>query len=163
MTERPCDEAPGHDLPLQLRGRRHVDDTKPNMWSVHAWNTPKFATAFKIEGQATVSIFTTTIGGAAGRGLICATVLDRSVSGGVPTDTVLGSGTYDLASWPTDLRRISFSFNVSTTTIAADPPPGAGDQRALGVHERPRLRLRPPPVRLVPRGGNNHAAVGGRE
>ena len=57
---------------------------------------------------------------AAGRGLICATVLDRSVSGGVPTDTVLGSGTYDLASWPTDLRRISFSFNVSTTTIAAN-------------------------------------------
>ena len=89
------------------------------MYSVHAWSTPTFASGFTVQDQATVSIFTKTVGGAAARGVVCATLIDRSVASGVPTDTVLGSTTYDLASWPTDGRRVSFSFNVTTTTIAA--------------------------------------------
>ena len=36
-----------------------------------------------------------------GSGRLCATVMDRAVTGGVPTDRVLGSAVYDLASWPT--------------------------------------------------------------
>jgi hypothetical protein len=96
------------------------DSSKPNVWSVHGWNTPKFAGSFTLTGKATVSIFTTTVGGASGRGVVCATLLDRVVAGGVPTDTVLGSTTYDLASWPTDIRRVSFSFDVPSTTIAAN-------------------------------------------
>jgi hypothetical protein len=97
-----------------------VDSTKPNVWSVHAWNTPKFTTPFKLGGQATVSIFTTTVAGAAARGFVCATLLDRTVSAGVPTDVVLGSTTYDLAAWPTDIRRVSFSFSVTAATVATN-------------------------------------------
>jgi prepilin-type N-terminal cleavage/methylation domain-containing protein len=97
-----------------------LNSSKPNMWSVHGWNTPKFTSSFTLSGKATVSIFTMTVGGASGRGVVCATLLDRVVSGGVPTDTVLGSTTYDLASWPADLRRISFSFDVPSTTIAVN-------------------------------------------
>jgi prepilin-type N-terminal cleavage/methylation domain-containing protein len=93
--------------------------TNPGMYSVHAWNTPAFTSAFTVQDQATVSIFTTTVGGTAARGVVCATLIDRSVSSGIPTDTVLGSTTYDLSSWPTDVRRISFSFDVNTATIAA--------------------------------------------
>ena len=94
--------------------------SQPNVWSVHAWNTAPFTSAFDVDGQVTVSIFTTTIGGAAGRGYICATLIDRAVASGVPTDTVLGTSSYDLAAWPTDARRVSFSFTVPGATIAAN-------------------------------------------
>lgn len=91
-----------------------------DVWSVHGWNTAKFTSPFTIDGPVTVSIFTTTVAGVAGRGFICATLLDRTVTAGVPTDTALGSTSYDLAAWPTDIRRVSFSFNVSGATIATN-------------------------------------------
>jgi prepilin-type N-terminal cleavage/methylation domain-containing protein len=91
-----------------------------NVWSVHAWNTAKFTSPFTLDGPVTVSIFTTTVAGVAGRGFVCATLLDRTVSAGVPTDTALGSSTYDLAAWPTDVRRISFSFDIPGATIATN-------------------------------------------
>ncbi len=67
----------------------------------------------------TLSLFTETLGGASGRGYICATLLDRTVSNSVPMDTVIGSTGYDLASWPTDLRRLTFSFKVTNYDIAS--------------------------------------------
>ena len=69
-------------------------------------------------GWSRVSLFTETLGGVSGRGYVCATLLDRTVSNSVPVDTVVGSTGYDLASWPTDLRRLTFSFNVTSTDIA---------------------------------------------
>jgi prepilin-type N-terminal cleavage/methylation domain-containing protein len=98
----------------------YVAGSANDVWSIHAWNTPKFTSPFTIDGPVTVSIFTTTVAGAAGRGFVCATLLDRTVSAGVPTDTALGSTTYDLAAWPTDIRRVSFSFDIAPATIAAN-------------------------------------------
>ena len=98
----------------------YATTSQPNMWSVHAWNSNQFPTAFSIDGQVTISMFTTTMGGVAGRGFICATLIDRATVNGVPTDTVLGSSNYDLAAWPTDVRRLSFSFAVPKATVAAN-------------------------------------------
>jgi prepilin-type N-terminal cleavage/methylation domain-containing protein len=98
-----------------------INTSQPNVWSVHAWNSAEFANDFRLAGQVTLSMFTTTLGGVAGRGFICATLLDRNVAAnGIPTDTVLGSSTYDLAAWPTDTRRITFSFNITAATIPED-------------------------------------------
>jgi prepilin-type N-terminal cleavage/methylation domain-containing protein len=92
----------------------------PHIYSIHAWASNAFSSAFNLDGKATVSIFTETMGGASGRGLICATVIDRAVSGGgVPTDTVLGGATFGLASWPTTITRLSFTFDVTATDISS--------------------------------------------
>lgn len=85
----------------------------PNKWAVHAWNTPEFDSDFRVSGRATVSIWTQTVGGVSGRGFLCATLVERHVSGGVPTDTTIGSTTYDVSSWPATPRRLSFTFTVS--------------------------------------------------
>jgi prepilin-type N-terminal cleavage/methylation domain-containing protein len=95
------------------------DSTKPNAWSVHAWSTVPFLSTFDVDGLVTLSLFTETLGGLSGRGYVCATLLDRTVSNSVPVDTVIGSTGYDLASWPTDLRRLTFSFKVTNTDIAS--------------------------------------------
>lgn len=89
--------------------------TTANQWSIHSWNTNKFSSTFTLDGQVTLSLFTSALGGVSGAGVICATLLDRVVSAGVPTDTNLGSYTYSLASWPTTLRRISFTFSLASS------------------------------------------------
>jgi prepilin-type N-terminal cleavage/methylation domain-containing protein len=86
--------------------------TVPNEWSIHAWSTNPFASAFHLSGQVTMSLFTTTIGGVAGRGVLCASLVDRQVVNGVRQDRALGSFVYDLASWPTDPRRVTFTFGL---------------------------------------------------
>jgi prepilin-type N-terminal cleavage/methylation domain-containing protein len=86
-----------------------------DLWSIHSWNTNKFSTTFTLNGQVTLSLFTSTLGGASGAGFICATLLDRVVASGVPTDTNLGSFTYTLSSWPTTVRRISFTFSLPSS------------------------------------------------
>ena len=92
----------------------------PNQWSVHAWATDSLASVFTLAGQVTFSLFTATLGGAPGAGVICATLLDRAVSGGAPVDVNLGSFTYTLDTWPTTLRRISFTTNLAApANIAA--------------------------------------------
>jgi prepilin-type N-terminal cleavage/methylation domain-containing protein len=93
--------------------------SNPNFYSIHAWASNAFSTPFDLAGKATVSIFTEAMGGASGRGFVCATVIDRAVSAGVPTDTVLGSSTFDVTSWPTTSTRLSFTFNVTSTDLAA--------------------------------------------
>jgi prepilin-type N-terminal cleavage/methylation domain-containing protein len=84
----------------------------PNKWAVHAWTTPEFEEEFVLSGRATVSIWTETLGDLAGRGFLCATLLERRASGGVPSDTVLASTTYDVSAWPASPRRLSFTFSV---------------------------------------------------
>jgi prepilin-type N-terminal cleavage/methylation domain-containing protein len=93
------------------------DTTKPaNKWSVHEWNSPTFSSNFGINGQATVSFFTSTVGGASARGSICATLTDRTPWSGYPIDRVLGSTTYALNSWPTTTKRVTFTFSIPDDT-----------------------------------------------
>jgi hypothetical protein len=93
------------------------DTSKPaNKWSVHEWNSAAFASNFGINGQATISLFTSTLGGVSGKGAVCAALLDRYVVSGYPVDKVLGSTTYTLNSWPTSVRRINFTFALTDDT-----------------------------------------------
>jgi len=89
------------------------DPTVPNKWAVHAWTTPEFDSGFHLSGRATLSFYTETVGGVSGRGLLCATLIERHVTGGVPSDTTVGSTTYDVSAWPASPRRLSFTFTVS--------------------------------------------------
>jgi prepilin-type N-terminal cleavage/methylation domain-containing protein len=82
-------------------------------YAVHAWTTPEFNDPFHLSGRATVSVWTQTVGGASGRGLICATLIERHVTGDVPSDTTVASTTYDVSAWPATPRRLSFTFTVS--------------------------------------------------
>jgi hypothetical protein len=101
-----------------------------NKWSIHAWSSNSFSSTFSLTGQTTLSLYTATLGGASGKGDVCATLLDRAVSAGVPTDTNLGSFTYSLTPWPTTLRRISFTFTLAS---APDIPAGHRLVLVLGV------------------------------
>src|SRR3989442_5186321 len=87
--------------------------TVPSKWSIHAWSTNPFASTFHLSGQVTMSLFSTTIGGAAGRGVVCASLVDRQMVNGVRQDRALGSFVYDLSSWPTSPRRLTFTFDLS--------------------------------------------------
>jgi prepilin-type N-terminal cleavage/methylation domain-containing protein len=82
-------------------------------WAVHAWATPKFSQPFVLRGLATLSLFTTTVGGVQASGRLCATLVDRVTTNGVPSDRVLGTGIYDLPNWPSDVRRLTFSFQLA--------------------------------------------------
>jgi len=89
------------------------NDSVESKWSVHAWSTTKFEQPFTLGGLVTVSLFTTTVGSVPAGGRVCVAVIDRETTAGIPTDRVLGTGIYDLSSWPTDVRRISFSFRLA--------------------------------------------------
>ena len=103
----------------------------PNKWSVHAWSTnPISGSVFNLSGRATVSFHTTTLGGLPGRGFLCATLIDRTESGGLASDTTIASTTYDIANWPTTVRRLSFTFAVSPRDIAV------GHRLVLVLHVR---------------------------
>jgi prepilin-type N-terminal cleavage/methylation domain-containing protein len=105
--------------------------TEPNKWGVHAWSTPEFESDFDLIGRATVSIYTQTLGGGSGRGVLCATLLDRLESGGVPSNTTIASTTYDVSAWPSTPRRLSFTFTVSPQYAVAD-----GHRLVLVLHLR---------------------------
>jgi prepilin-type N-terminal cleavage/methylation domain-containing protein len=105
----------GSSCPASYAVANATNLSTPNQWSVHAWNTNKFASTFSLDGQVTLSLFTAALGGASGAGVICTTLLDRVVTAGVPTDTNLGSYTYSLATWPTTPRRISFTFSLASS------------------------------------------------
>jgi prepilin-type N-terminal cleavage/methylation domain-containing protein len=100
-------------------------------WSLHRWSTAAFAQPFVLRGLVTVSLFTTTVGGVPAAGRLCATLIDRQVTAGVPTDTVLGTGVYDLANWPTDVRRLTFSFRLGQEQTVP-----AGHRLGLALHLR---------------------------
>ena len=107
------------------------NDQTVSQWSVHAWSTQAFSQPFTLRGLVTVSLFTTVVGGVEAAGRLCATVIDRHTTSGVPTDRVLGTGIYDLSSWPTDVRRITFSFNLSQEETVP-----SGDRLVLALHLR---------------------------
>jgi hypothetical protein len=85
----------------------------PNKWGIHAWSTNPFASSFHLSRQVTLSLFTTTIGAATGNGAVCASLVDRQVANGEPLDRSLGSFFYELSSWPSSPRRLTFTFNLS--------------------------------------------------
>jgi prepilin-type N-terminal cleavage/methylation domain-containing protein len=90
-------------------------------WSVHAWSTAKFVQQFIMRGLVTVSLFTTTVGGVPDAERLCVTLIDRQTTNGVLAERVLGTGVYDLSAWPTDVRRLIFSFRLAQEeTVAAD-------------------------------------------
>lgn len=103
----------------------------PNKWAVHAWTTPEFENDFHLSGRATVSVWTQTLGGVSGRGFLCATLIERHESGGVPSDTTIASTTYDVSAWPATPRRLSFTFTVSPQVDIDD-----GNQLVLVLHLR---------------------------
>jgi prepilin-type N-terminal cleavage/methylation domain-containing protein len=105
------------------------DPARPSKWSVHAWSTGALPHLFHLDGQVTVSLFTATVGGASGSGRLCATLVDRDVSEGVPSDRVLGAAVYDVASWPRTLRRVTFSFQ-----LAQGEDVSAGHRLMLALH-----------------------------
>jgi hypothetical protein len=107
------------------------NDQVVSKWSVHSWSTQAFSQPFTLRGLVTVSLFTTVVGGVSAPGRLCATVIDRQTANGVPTDRVLGAGVYDLSVWPTDVRRITFSFNLSQEQTVP-----AGDRLVLALHLR---------------------------
>ncbi len=86
-------------------------------WSVHAWASPAFSQPFTLRGVVTASLFTTVVGGVSAPGRLCLTMIDRHTVDGVPTDRLLGTGLYDLPTWPTDVRRITFSFRLAQEEI----------------------------------------------
>ncbi len=91
-----------------------------NKWNVHSWATNPFTSAFNLKGRVTLSMFSTTVGGVSGRGFLCATLLERQIFSGLPSDRVLGTATYDVSNWPSDVRRLTFTFNLSQQeTIAS--------------------------------------------
>jgi prepilin-type N-terminal cleavage/methylation domain-containing protein len=110
----------------------HADDPSgPSKWSVHSWSTGVMPQLFHLDGQVTLSLFTATVGGMAGSGRLCATLIDRTVSGGVATNRVIGSATYDLSNWPRSVRRVTFTFNLES---AEDIP--VGHRLVLALHAR---------------------------
>jgi hypothetical protein len=102
-----------------------------NKWSVHAWSTNQFSAPFTLSGRLTLSIHTQSVGGTTGAGKVCATLVDRVESGGVATDTVVTSATYDVSSWPTDTRRLRF-----TTSLPSPVTVPAGHRLVLALHVR---------------------------
>ncbi len=100
-------------------------------WKVHAWATTTLPSPFDLTGRVSLSFHTTTVGGAAGRGMVCATLIDRVTANGVPTDTGLGAITYDLASWPTTPRHLSFTFDLPHAATV-----GAGHRLVLALSAR---------------------------
>jgi prepilin-type N-terminal cleavage/methylation domain-containing protein len=103
----------------------------PSKWSVHAWSTAAMPQPYHLDGQVTASLFTSTLGGTSGNGRICATLVDRAVTGGVPADRVLGSAVYDLGSWPRSMSRVTFTFSLSQADVVE-----AGHRLVLALHVR---------------------------
>jgi prepilin-type N-terminal cleavage/methylation domain-containing protein len=81
-------------------------------WNLHAWSTNPFTSTFHLSGQVTLAFFATTIGNATGAGAVCASLVDRQVTNGVPTDRLLGSDYYETSEWPSTPRRLTFTFDL---------------------------------------------------
>jgi hypothetical protein len=109
----------GNTCPTSYQAADAENPDASSKWNLHAWATARLASPFALTGRFSVSFHTTTVGGAAGRGMVCATLIDRVISGGVPTDTALGAATYDLASWPTTVRHLSFTFDLPHAATVA--------------------------------------------
>ena len=74
----------------------------PNKWAVHAWTTSEFDDDFPPQRAGHGVRVDADPGGVSGRGFLCATLVERHESGGVPSDTTIASTTYDVSAWPVD-------------------------------------------------------------
>jgi prepilin-type N-terminal cleavage/methylation domain-containing protein len=89
-------------------------------WNLHAWSTNPFDSTFHLSGEVTLSLYAATIGGASGRGSVCASLVDRQVDDQqIPHDQLLGSFVYTTSSWPSTPRRVTFTFNLSAAQDVA--------------------------------------------
>ena len=107
------------------------DPQGPSKWSVHAWSTGALPQIFHLDGQVTVSLFTSTLAGASASGRLCATLVDRTAEGGIPSDRVIGEATYDLSQWPRSVRRVTFTFHLPQAEDLE-----AGHRLVLALHTR---------------------------
>ncbi len=107
------------------------DPQGPSKWSVHAWSTGALPQLFHLDGQVTVSLFTATLAGASASGRLCATLVDRTAEGGIPSDRVIGEATYDLSQWPRSVRRVTFTFHLPQAEDLE-----AGHRLVLALHAR---------------------------
>jgi prepilin-type N-terminal cleavage/methylation domain-containing protein len=107
------------------------DPQGPSKWSVHAWSTGPMPVVYHLDGQVTLSLFTSTLAGASGSGRLCATLIDRTVTSGVPSDRVIGSAVYSLPSWPLSMRRVTFTFELNEAEDVPD-----GHRLVLALHLR---------------------------
>jgi hypothetical protein len=121
----------GSSCSSSYAARDATNTATANQWSTHAWSTNPFTGAFRLDGQVTVSLFTTSIGATAGRGVICASLIDRSVTGGASQDRALGSFVFDVDQWPTTPRRLTFTFKLSQVQDVAN-----GHRLVLALHLR---------------------------
>jgi prepilin-type N-terminal cleavage/methylation domain-containing protein len=120
----------GTDCPTTYDAADATNPDATNQWNIHAWATNSLTSTFALAGQVTLSLHTSTVGGASGAGVICATLVDRAVVEGQPVDVSLGSFTYTLGTWPTTVRRISFTVNLAEPANIA---PGHRLVLVLGV------------------------------
>lgn len=81
-------------------------------WNLHSWSTNPFASSFHLTGEVTLAFFASTIDNASGTGAVCASLVDRQISNGVPTDRLLGSEYYETSEWPSTPRRLTFTFDL---------------------------------------------------
>ena len=155
-------------LPLMRRGTScrtsysAADTSNPannNKWNVHAWATNTFTSAFNLKGRVTLSFFTTDRRRDVRTRLPLRDAdrppgLQRPALRPRPGDRA----TYDVSNWPSDVRRLTFTFNLSQQeTIAIRPPPGAGPERAQRVRPGSGLPLRPLDLPVAARGRDHHS------
>jgi prepilin-type N-terminal cleavage/methylation domain-containing protein len=134
----------------------------PGKWQVHAWSTKKFGADFNLSGTAFLSIWTTSVGSTAGAGRFCATLIDRTASGGAPTETVVGATSRTYSPWPTTKtepgrscgdvdfpcgRQLTFQFSLSGASITANDRMvlvigvlGTSDKDIVLLYDDPRYR-----------------------
>jgi prepilin-type N-terminal cleavage/methylation domain-containing protein len=133
------------------------DLSTPGKWQVHAWSTKKFTADFNLSGTAFLSIWTTSVGSAAGAGRFCATLVEDGSS-----DTVLGSTSRTYNPWPTTKtepgrscgdvdfpcgRQLTFQFNLSGTKVTNNTRMvlvigvlGTSDKDIVLLYDDPRYR-----------------------
>ena len=162
LPRRPRDDAQGQQLPHQLLGRRTPTNTAvPNKWAVHAWATQRASTQRLPPQRPRDGVDLHADRRRRFRaGFLCATLIERTVSGGVPPTRRSGRPPMTSSNWPTTPRRLSFTFTVSPAgRHRRRPPARAGPARARRVGARTsRSALRPPELPVAARGRDHDPA-----
>ena len=112
----------GSSCPTSYLASQVVTPGVANQWNVHSWAANTFTSPFNLSGRVVLQLYTQSVGGVSGRGMICATLLARSRNAqGIPVDTVLGSSTYDNNTWPTTPTGLTFTWDLpGAVTVPAN-------------------------------------------
>jgi prepilin-type N-terminal cleavage/methylation domain-containing protein len=105
----------GSSCPTSYLAADSTNLSVPNQWNVHTWATNQFTSTFTLSGRVVVQLYTQTLDAVPASGMICATLVSRSTSNGVPTDTVLGSSTYTNSTWPTSPTPLTFTWDLPSS------------------------------------------------